>query len=128
MSKGNILVVDDEPAVRLLLRSILAKEYSVIEAGDGEEAIRTAHMQRPDLILMDIMMPRMDGYVTCSKIKSDPVSREIPIVMLTAVDYELNKKLAREMGADGYITKPFSSQELLAIINRHIKRNEACSI
>ncbi len=118
MSKGKILIVDDEPAVRLLLRSILAKDYSVIEAGDGDEAIGTVHMQRPDLILMDIMMPRMDGYITCSKIKRDPASKAIPVVMLTAVGYELNKKLARKIGADGYITKPFNSQELLATVTR----------
>lgn len=118
MSKGKILIVDDEPAVRLLLRSILARDYSVVEASDGEEAIKTAHIQRPDLILMDIMMPRMDGYVTCSKIKSDPVSKAIPVVMLTAVGFELNKKLARKIGADGYITKPFNSQELLATVTR----------
>jgi two-component system alkaline phosphatase synthesis response regulator PhoP len=122
MNKGKILVVDDEPAVRLLLRSMLSEEYTVVEAGDGKQALTIAGIEPPDLILMDIMMPRMDGYVACGRIKKDPFLKEIPVVMLTAVGYELNKKLAREVGAEGYITKPFDLQELMAIINRLIKK------
>ncbi len=118
MDGRKILIADDEPVVRSLVRSMLGKDYIVIGVGDGEEAIDVVLRQKPDLVLMDIMMPKMDGYTACNKIKKDPVSKATPVVMLTAVGYELNKKLAKEVGADGYITKPFTSQELLETITR----------
>ena len=91
---------------------MLGKDYIVLQASDGEEAINIISIQKPDLIMMDIMMPKIDGYTACSIIKADPVTKVIPVVMLTALGHELNKKLAQEIGADGYITKPFSLQEL----------------
>lgn len=118
MDRRKILIADDEPTIRSLVCNILGKDYIVIEAGDGEEAIDVVLRQKPDLVLMDIMMPKMDGYTACNKIKKDPVSKATPIIMITAVGYELNKKLAEEVGADGYITKPFASQELLETITR----------
>lgn len=118
MEKEKILIVDNEENVRRLLYSMLCNKYIVLEASDGEEAIDVVRSQRPDLVLMDIMMPKMDGYTACNKIKKDPVSKATPVVMLTAVGYELNKKLAKKVGADGYITKPFASQELLETITR----------
>ncbi len=111
--KKKILIVDDEPSVRQVLRKTLSKNYIVIEAEDGEEAVNMARNEKPNLVLMDLMMPKMDGYTSCHVIKTDPVTKAIPVVMLTAVDHELNVKLSRELGADGYITKPFRSQELL---------------
>jgi two-component system alkaline phosphatase synthesis response regulator PhoP len=116
--KRKILVVDDVPFVRVLVKRFLGKDYKVIEAGDGVEAVDIAQDQKPDLILMDIMMPRMDGYTSCYKIKSDPSTRGIPVVMLTAVGYELNVKLSKDMGADGYITKPFTSEDLHSTIDK----------
>ena len=117
--KKKVLVVDDEPAIRRLVREILSKGYAVLEAQNGEEAVNMAHSQKPDVILMDMMMPRMDGLTACYAIKMDPLTRGIPVVMLTAVGYELNKKLSKDvMGADGYITKPFSSQELLSTVGQ----------
>jgi len=107
-----ILIADDEPGIRQLVRRILGKDYVVIEAQNGEEAVNIAHSQKPDLILMDIMMPKMDGYNACHIIKTDPASKEIPVVMLTGVGLQLNKKLAEQMGANGYITKPFTGQIL----------------
>jgi two-component system alkaline phosphatase synthesis response regulator PhoP len=95
MEKKKILIVDDEPSVRLLVSSMLGTDHIVIEANDGGEAVDIAQSQKPDLIFMDIM--------------------------LTAVGYELNKKLAEEVGADGYITKPFDSQELLDTITRFLE-------
>ena len=77
-----------------------------------------ARSQKPDLVLMDVMMPRMDGYTACHTIKKDPINKTIPVIMLTAIDYELNMKLAEEMGADGYITKPFDSRDLLDVIGK----------
>ncbi len=116
MDKKKILIVDDEPNIRLLVSGILSHDYIVIAASDGEEAIALARRQKPDLILMDIMMPKMDGYVACSILKADPVTRTVLVVMLTGIGHELNKKLAKEVGADGYITKPFSRAELLEVV------------
>ncbi len=116
--KKKILVADDEPMVRRTVGKILGKNYTILEAGDGEEAANMARQEKPDLILMDIMMPRMDGYTSCNILKTDPETRAIPVIMLTAVDHELNVKLSQEMGADGYITKPFDRQELLGNITR----------
>jgi len=114
-------MADDEPTMRLLVRKMLDKDYIVLEATNGEEAVDIAKGQKPDIILMDIMMPKMDGYTACSGIKADPATRMIPVVMLTAVGHELNKKLAMEMGAEGYITKPFSSQEILGTVGSFLR-------
>jgi CheY-like chemotaxis protein len=111
--KKKILIVDDEPNVRRLVRTILSKDFIVLEAEDGRQAIDIACTQKPDLILMDIMMPRVDGYTACSAIKNDPTTKSIPVLMLTAVGFELNVKLSQQMGADAYMTKPFNSQALL---------------
>jgi len=119
--KTTILVVDDEESVRRVVVRMLGDEYVVLEATNGWEAVDIAHRHQPDIILMDIMMPKMDGYIACSKIKTDQATKHIPIVMLTAVGQELNKKLARTMGAEGYITKPFTQQDLLDAIYRLVK-------
>lgn len=113
MDKKKILIADDEPNIRSLVSRMLGKDYIVIEATNGEEAIDIAKRQEPDLILMDLMMPKMDGYAACSSIKTDQATKGIPVVMLTGVTHELNKSFAREMGADGYLSKPFNTDELL---------------
>lgn len=113
IDKKKILIVDDESTIRRVLRRMLSRNYIILEAEDGEEAVNVARNEKPDLILMDIMMPRIDGYTSCHIIKTDPATNAIPVVMLTAIDYELNVRLSREVGADGYITKPFRSRELL---------------
>jgi len=124
MDKKKILIVDDELNIRLLVRSMLGKDYTVIEASDGDEAIDIARSQKPDFILMDILMPKVDGYIACHAIKTEPATKEIPVVMLTAIGYELNIKLSQEMGADGYITKPFSPQDLRDTIDRFLTKPE----
>jgi CheY-like chemotaxis protein len=112
-----ILIADDEPSVRSLVKKLLGKNCTVFEASDGKEAVNMALSQKPDLILMDILMPKMDGLTACYTIKMNQATKEIPVIMLTAVDYELNKKLSQDiMGAHGYITKPFNSQELMKTI------------
>ncbi len=116
-----ILVVDDEENVRRLVCSMLGKENIVIEAEDGEVAVHMARSHNPDFTLMDIMMPNMDGYTACHTIKKDPATKAIPVVMLTALGHELNVKLSQEMGADGYMNKPFSHQDLLDTIDRFLK-------
>lgn len=111
--KRKILIVDDEPNVRRLLRTLLKKKFTVIEAEDGGQAVNIAFVEKPDLILMDIMMPKMDGYTSCYALKSEPATKSIPIIMLSAIDLKLNLQLSKEIGADGYITKPFNSRDLL---------------
>jgi two-component system alkaline phosphatase synthesis response regulator PhoP len=119
VNKKKVLVVDDEPGVRLLVRKMLSKDYAVFEAQDGEEAVNTARNEKPDVILMDIMMPRMDGLMACYTIKTNLATKEIPVIMLTAVGYDLDKKLSKDvMGADGYITKPFTREALLESIRQ----------
>ena len=116
-----ILVVDDEVNIRRMVRGMLGEDYVVLEATDGKQAVELARTERPDLILMDIMMPGMDGYTSLSKIKANPVSKAIPVVMLTAVGFELNVKLSQELGAAGYITKPFRSEALKNTIGATLK-------
>jgi len=119
-----ILIADDEEAVRSLVKRLLGKTYKVIEADNGEEAVKVAVNQKPDLILMDILMPKMDGLTACYAIKRNQATKEIPVVMLTAVDYELNRKLSQDvMGSQGYITKPFNSEELMDMIAKCLNHN-----
>jgi CheY-like chemotaxis protein len=111
--KKKVLIVDDEPNVRRLSRKILNNTFDVVEAEDGRQAIEIAVTQQPDVILMDMMMPRMDGLSACHAIKKDPTTKSIPVIMVTVIGFELNIKLSQQMGATGYVTKPFSSQDLL---------------
>ncbi len=116
-----ILIVEDEPKNLKLVRDLLQHSgYTTIEATDGEQGVELANSQKPDLILMDIMMPVMDGYTACHTIKTDKATKAIPVVMLTAMDYELNKALGKDVGADEYITKPVNRQELLDVISRFL--------
>ena len=112
-TKKKVLIVDDEPNVRRLSRKILNNTFDVVEAEDGRQAIEIAVTQQPDVILMDMMMPKMDGLSACHAIKKDPTTKSIPVIMVTAIGFELNIKLSQQMGASGYVTKPFSSQDLL---------------
>lgn len=120
IAKKKILIVDDEPVVIKLLSRLLNEHYAVIKAKNGREAIAIAGAEQPDLILLDLMMPKMDGYQCCHLIKSDPKTKMIPVVMLTAVNQKLNVKLGEIMGADGYVTKPFNPEELLDTIGRFV--------
>jgi two-component system alkaline phosphatase synthesis response regulator PhoP len=120
-SQKRILIADDETMVRALVKRLLGKDYLILEAENGEEAVKVAVNQKPDLILMDILMPQMDGLTACYAIKRNQATKEIPVIMLTAVDYELNRKLSQDvMGAQGYITKPFDSQTLQSIIDKFL--------
>jgi CheY-like chemotaxis protein len=113
-----ILIVEDEPKNMTLTRDLLKiSGYETIEAWDGRQGVEKAKSAQPNLILMDIMMPKMDGYAACSAIKADQSTKNIPVVMVTAVGFDLNKKLAKQMGADGYVTKPFSRQQLMDAIS-----------
>jgi len=120
MDKRHILIVDDERGIRMLAKDLLGHKFGVIEASDGQEAIAMANKYKPDLILMDILMPNVDGYTACSTIKTTPATERIPVVMVTALGHELNKELAQSSGADGYMTKPFLEEELLDTVSKFV--------
>lgn len=112
-----ILIVDDEPAILDLVRFTLEDaEVRVVEASDGVEALALARRVRPDLILLDVHMPRLDGLEACRQIRRDPALAQTPIVMLTAAGQEADRARGREAGADEYLTKPFSPLALLALV------------
>jgi len=120
MSFARILVVDDDPQIRRVLRTALvAQDYEAIDARNGEEAIERLQEEKPDLIILDVNMPRMNGLEACRAIRS---SSDIPIIMLTVRDTEADKIEALDAGADDYVTKPFSSPELLARIRAALRR------
>jgi two-component system alkaline phosphatase synthesis response regulator PhoP len=118
MAKGKILVVDDEIYIVHILDFSLGMEgYEVITALDGEQAIEKAHAEKPDLIVLDIMMPKLDGYETCKALKGDATTRDIPVILLSAKGRNVDQKIGFEVGADDYITKPFSPRKLVERIN-----------
>ena len=120
--KKTILVVDDEKMIRNLLNVNLTKEgYNVIEATDGVEGVEMAIEKNPDLILLYVMLPKLDGLSVCKKIKS---RMNVPILMVTAKDNEVDKILGLELGADDYVTKPFSIRELIARIKANLRKAE----
>ncbi len=119
MSKAKILVVDDDmQSLELIEAMLIPNGYDVITASDGSKAVATIMVKKPNLILLDIMMPGLDGYSTLSKIKENKIISSIPVVMLTAVGFDLNKELSFQLGAAGYITKPVDLAELLTTLSR----------
>jgi putative two-component system response regulator len=114
--RKTILVADDDESIRLLVRSILGNDFSVIEATDGQQAIDVARNEQPTIILMDIMMPGKDGLQACCEIRNNKQTKDIPIVMLTGINQDLNKKFSSILGATKYITKPFLPQELFETV------------
>jgi len=121
INRKKVLIVDDEPNNRLLVHFILDDIFQVSEAEDGIEAVEFARTQKPDVILMDIMMPKMDGLTACYLIKNNPATKSIPIIMCTGIGIELNVKLSQQMGSITYITKPFSPQDLFDKIMQVLK-------
>ena len=122
LGKKTILIVDEEKTIVDMLVYNLQKEgYNTLEANDGEEAVNVALSQKPDLILLDIMLPKMDGLAVCKRIRQ---TLNIPILMLSAKDEEIDKILGLELGADDYITKPFSVRELMARVKANLRKAE----
>lgn len=114
MKKGKVLVVDDEVNITQILEfSIGSEGYEVITAANGEEAVDKARREQPDLIILDIMMPKIDGYEACRILKSNPLTKSIPVVLLTAKGRDIDKRLGYEVGATDYIVKPFSPNKLV---------------
>ena len=120
--KKTILIVDDEKTIVDMLVYNLHKEgYNTLEANDGEEAVLIALEEKPNLVLLDIMLPKMDGLAVCKRIRQ---TLNIPILMISAKDEEIDKILGLELGADDYITKPFSVRELVARVKANLRKAE----
>src|SRR5690625_4201316 len=119
--KQTILVIDDEKPIADILQYNLEQEgYAVICAFDGEEAVELAIKERPDLLLLDIMLPKKDGLEVCREVRQQ---LDVPIIMLTAKDSEVDIVLGLELGADDYVTKPFGTRELLARVKSNLRRH-----
>jgi DNA-binding response OmpR family regulator len=111
---ARILIADDEPNIVLALELLMRREgHEIRSVGDGELAVEAAKAFRPDLILLDVMMPKMDGYEVCQRLRADPALKDIAIVMLTAKGREVEKEKGLALGADLYITKPFSTRDVV---------------
>ena len=129
MMTGTILIVDDESSIRELVKFNLQKEgYSIIETDNGLSAVTMAKTDKPDLIVLDLMLPGMDGLEVCRTLKGQQSTTAIPIVMLTAKDEEIDKIIGLELGADDYLTKPFSPRELVARVKAVLRRSHKESV
>jgi len=121
MVDTKILIVDDEVGIRLMVVRMLGEDYTVLEAADGDAAVTLTRLHQPSLTLMDILMPGKDGYSACHEIKTDLETGSTPVVMVSAIGHKLNERLSAEVGADGYITKPFSVEKLLEAIAKYAR-------
>ena len=118
-----ILITEDSPTILAIMREVLEDGgFSVISAIDGLDALAKARAELPDLIILDLMLPKMDGYKVCRMLKFDDKYKDIPIIMLTARDKESDLKLGAEVGANAYLTKPFDNEVLLNKIKELIKK------
>jgi len=121
---SRVLIVEDEPDIRELVVHHLKREgYQVSVAASGEEALRQVQASPPDLVLLDLMMPAMNGLEVCRRLRQDPATASLPIVMLTAKGDEVDRVLGLELGADDYVVKPFSPKELLARVRAVLRRS-----
>jgi two-component system alkaline phosphatase synthesis response regulator PhoP len=122
--KKRILVVDDEPSILETIRFHLElSDYDVVSAADGVEALKLARSEHPDLILLDLMLPRMDGYKVCKMLKMDKRYRTIPVIMLTAKAGSVDEVEGYQSGADAYIKKPFDLEELSGVVQDMIEQS-----
>lgn len=120
MNKTKLLIVEDEPTLLETLKYNLQRQgYEVVTASDGVQALPTARTEKPDLMILDVMLPGLDGFEICRILRQE---MRLPILMLTAKDEEVDKIVGLEVGADDYLTKPFSMRELLARVKAHLRR------
>lgn len=120
----HILIVDDEPLQRLLIRETLAEDASLtfVEAVNGLQALEQARAAHPELIILDAMMPKMDGFQACKLLKDDPDLRIIPIIMVTALYKVEDRAYGQEVGADGFVSKPFEADDLIAVVHNALNK------
>jgi CheY-like chemotaxis protein len=117
-----ILVADDEAHIVELVRVSLEEfGVEVLDAPDGEAALAAARRHQPEILLLDVMMPRVDGFEVCRRLKADPLTRGIIVIMFTAKAMEADRQHAREVGAQGYVTKPFSPLQLASVVREHLR-------
>jgi DNA-binding response OmpR family regulator len=116
-SRATLLICDDEDVLRQLIRATLDERYTLVEARDGDEALRCARERRPDLILLDMMMPGRSGLDVLGELRSDPELAPVPVIMLTARTQAVDREATQEAGAERFLAKPFSPRELLAIVS-----------
>ncbi|MBT3182238.1 MAG: response regulator [Deltaproteobacteria bacterium] len=127
--KKKILVVDDEKSMtNLLKKRIESASYDVSIASDGQEGLNKARLEMPDLIVADVMMPRLDGYHMCRLLKFDEKYKNIPIIMLTSRDNDQDRMTANAVGADAYVTKPFKGEELMSNIKKLLGDESVLSV
>ena len=120
-----VLIVDDEPNIVLSVEFLMKREgYEVATAGDGQEALDKLPQIRPDLMILDVMMPRKNGFEVCATVRDDPQFATLPILMLTAKGREAEMKKGISLGADAYITKPFSTHDLVAKVHELLQRED----
>ena len=123
MSREKIVVIEDEPDILELLQFNLSREgYEVASAGTGNEGLATVRRETPDLVLLDLLLPGVDGLDVCRQLRSDPETREVPIIMVTAKGEESDVVLGLGLGADDYVQKPFSPRELIARVRAVLRR------
>jgi twitching motility two-component system response regulator PilG len=123
LSGFKVMVIDDSKTIRRTAEMLLKKEgCEVVTASDGFEALSKITDQRPDIIFVDIMMPRLDGYQTCALIKNNQTYRRTPVIMLSSKDGLFDKARGRIVGSEQYLTKPFTREELLDAIEKHVSR------
>ena len=126
MATQSILIVEDETDIRDLLALHCKREgFAVLESGDGSDAVRLAQEKRPDIILLDLMLPGLDGLSVCKILQRDPLTARIPVIMLTAKGEEIDRIVGLEIGASDYILKPFSVREVMLRIKAVLRRHEA---
>lgn len=124
MDKKKILLVDDEEDVlRTVGFRLQSSGYDVVTASDGMEGLEKARSEKPDLVILDLMLPKMDGYKVCAFLKKDTRYKKIPIIMFTAKAGDLDKKIGLEVGADAYIMKPFEPPELVEAVEKLLAKN-----
>ncbi len=123
--KSKILVVDDEPeAVELVEFNLRQAGFDVVTAGDGAEALKKARSLQPSLVVLDLMLPEIDGLDVCKLLRGDPATSTIPIIMVTAKAAEIDRVLGLELGADDYVTKPFGTRELVLRVKKLLQRGQ----
>ena len=122
MNGKKVLVVDDSSTVLMMQRMVLSKHaYEVVTAANGEDAIQVAVREKPDLILMDVIMPKMDGFEACRRIRQEPDVQNVPIIMVTTRGEALNMEKGYESGCNDYVTKPINPAELLTKVRDYVK-------